>query len=304
MTTSTISTENINILIVDDDKEIIDLVNDYLSQKGFKVSTAMDGEIALELFKENIYHIAIIDLYIPEINGTDLLKEIKRIRPETGIIMITGFGTIKDAVECMKLGAADFITKPIMLDHLYMTINRILEEARLKEEAELASYYKSLSHLDELTGLYNFRHLVSSLKKEAERHLRYNHPLSIAMIDIDNFKDYNDSQGHEEGNELLIRLAHTFRHNTRNCDIITRYGGEEFVIIFPETPLTEAVVVTRRILKTVESSLEISVTIGLASLPNDSRDYKELIRLADKAMYWGKKRGKNQLVLYEDTTST
>lgn len=304
MTTSTIIPENIKVLVVDDDKGITSLIHDYLGQKGFKVSTAVDGEIALELFKEGIYHIVIIDLYMPGMSGTELLREIKRIKPDTEILMITGFGTIKDAVECIKLGAADFITKPIMPDHLHMTINRIIEEARLREEAELASYYKQLSHLDGLTGLYNFRHLNSSLKKEVERHLRYSHPLTIAMVDIDNFKEYNDSRGHEEGNELLVRLAHVFRHNTRNCDVLVRYGGEEFVIIFPETSLEEAEVVAKRILVAVEASLDISVTIGLTSLPKDTTDYKELIALSDKAMYWGKTHGKNQIAVYEEITST
>jgi len=304
MAANTIIPTNIKVLVVDDDKDITSLIYDYLDQKGFNVSTAARGGIALELFKKDIYNIVIIDLYMPDMSGTEVLKEIKRIKPDTEILMITGFGTIKDAVECIKLGAADFITKPIMLDHLHMTINRIIEDARLREEAELASYYKQLSHLDGLTGLYNFRHLTASLKKEVERHLRYSHPLTIAMVDIDNFKGYNDSKGHEKGNELLVRLAHIFRHNTRNCDVLVRYGGEEFVIIFPETSLEEAEVVTKRILEAVKVSLGVSVTIGLTSLPKDTTDYKELIALSDKAMYWGKTHGKNQIVVYDEMIST
>ncbi|HOD72502.1 MAG TPA: diguanylate cyclase [Deltaproteobacteria bacterium] len=292
------------ILLVDDEQETLDLIAEYLTEKGFDLSTSTTAEHAIQLAEQDGYQIAIVDLHLPGMTGSELLKHIKKVRPHIQVIMITGYGTIRDAVECMKLGASDFITKPILLDHLHLTINRILQESRLKEEAELAVYYKNLSRTDELTGLYNFRHLVSLLKSEVTRHLRYNRTMSLAMIDIDDFKSYNDSRGHEEGNELLMRLSHVFRHNTRNCDVLARYGGEEFVIIFPETALEEAVIVAERICRTVSVTLEVSVTIGLAGLPRHTADYNELIRMADRAMYWGKQHGKNQIVVYDDSMST
>lgn len=292
------------VLIVDDEQETLDLISDYLDGRGFGVTTTMSGEEAVSIVQKDLFHIAVVDLHLPGMTGSDLLKAIKEIRPDVQVVMITGYGTIRDAVECMKLGASDFITKPILLDHLYLTMRRILEEARLKEEAELADYYRNLSRTDELTGLYNFRHLMSVLKSEVSRHLRYNRTMSLAMIDIDDFKKFNDAKGHEEGNELLSRLSHIFKHNTRNCDILARYGGEEFVIIFPETAIEEALVVSQRICSTVESSLEVSVTIGLSSLPQNSSDPHDVIRMADTAMYWGKTHGKNQIVVYEDSMST
>jgi len=296
--------KNTRVLVVDDEQETLDLISEYLSDKGMYVVTAATGEQALKCFHEEMIGLLILDLYMPDMNGIELLKKIKDIQPKTLVIMITGYGTIHDAVECMKLGASDFITKPLLLDHIHITITRILEEARLKEEAELAQYYKFLSHTDELTGLYNHRHLVATLKRETERHLRYNHTMSLAMVDIDNFKNYNDTKGHEAGNELLIKLALIMRQNTRNCDILTRYGGEEFVIMFPETPPQEACVVAQRICHSLEASLDVTVTIGLASLPKDTKDHDELIRLADKAMYWGKEHGKNRIVVYDGDIAT
>lgn len=292
------------ILIVDDEAETLDLIAEHLSERGYVVSTALTAEDALLTIQRDFFHIAIVDLHLPGMTGAELLKSVKKTRPDVQVIVITGYGTIRDAVECMKLGASDFITKPILPDHLTLTIQRILEEARLKEEAELADYYRTLSRTDELTGLYNFRHLMSALESEVSRHLRYNRTLSLAMIDIDDFKRFNDTKGHEEGNDLLVRLANIFKHNTRNCDILARYGGEEFVIIFPETSLEEATVVADRILHTVYDKLGISVTIGLASLPTDTSDARDLIRLADAAMYWGKTHGKNQVVLYDLSMDT
>jgi len=298
------TSRTVKILLVDDDHETLGLISEFLVEKGFELITAANGEQAMTLVDKDVFHIAIVDLHLPGMTGSELLKLIKNMRPHIQVIMITGYGTIRDAVECMKLGASDFITKPILLDHLLIAIDRITEETRLKEEAELAAYYKTLSRTDELTGLYNFRHLVSLLKSEATRHIRYNRIMSLAMIDIDNFKNYNDSNGHEEGNELLTRLAHIFRHNTRNCDILARYGGEEFVIIFPETSLEEAMVVSERICKTVVVSLGVSVTIGLAGLPHHTVDCNDLLRMADRAMYWGKEHGKNQIVIYSDAIDT
>ncbi|MGO9145169.1 MAG: diguanylate cyclase [Desulfomonilia bacterium] len=292
------------VLIVDDEQETLDLIEEYLIGRDFDVTTTMSGEQAVAIVQKDLFHIAIVDLHLPGMTGAELLKSIKSIRSDVQVVMITGYGTIRDAVECMKLGASDFITKPILLDHLHLTIRRILEEVRLKEEAELADYYRNLSRTDELTGLYNFRHLMSVLKNEVSRHLRYNRTLSLAMIDIDDFKKYNDAKGHEEGNELLVRLAHVFKHNTRNCDILARYGGEEFIIIFPETSIEEALVVSQRICSTVESTLGVSVTMGISSLPKDSSEPHEIIRIADAAMYWGKIHGKNQIAIYDSSMST
>ena len=301
---ATLVMKKTRVLIVDDEQKTLDLIEEYLLGHDFDVTTAMSGEQAVAFVQKDLFHIAIVDLHLPGMTGSELLKSIKRIRPDIQAVMITGYGTIRDAVECMKLGASDFITKPILLDHLHLTIRRILEEVRLKEEAELAGYYRNLSRTDELTGMYNFRHLMSVLKKEVSRHLRYNRTMTLAMIDIDDFKMYNDAKGHEKGNELLVRLSHVFKHNTRNCDILTRYGGEEFIILFPETSIEEAVVVSERICSTVESTLEVSVTIGLSSLPKDSNNPHEVIKMADAAMYWGKAHGKNQIVIYDDSMST
>lgn len=301
---ATLVMKKTRVLIVDDEQKTLDLIEEYLLGHDFDVTTAMSGEQAVAFVQKDLFHIAIVDLHLPGMTGSELLKSIKRIRPDIQAVMITGYGTIRDAVECMKLGASDFITKPILLDHLHLTIRRILEEVRLKEEAELADYYRNLSRTDELTGMYNFRHLMSVLKKEVSRHLRYNRTMTLAMIDIDDFKMYNDAKGHEKGNELLVRLSRVFKHNTRNCDILTRYGGEEFIILLPETSIEEAVVVSERICSTVESTLEVSVTIGLSSLPKDSSNPHEVIKMADAAMYWGKAHGKNQIVIYDDSMST
>jgi len=292
------------ILVVDDERETLDLIGEFLSAQKFEVCCAENAAAALEIVRADAIGIAILDIHMPDMDGRELLRSIKQLQPGVLVIMITGYGTIQDAVVCMQLGASDFITKPVIMDHLLLTIDRLLAEARLREEAELAAYYRELSRTDELTGLFNFRHLSASLKHEIERHQRYNRTLSLAMIDIDDFKRYNDTQGHEAGNELLRRLARVLTHNTRNCDILGRYGGEEFVIMFPETGLDEAQVVAQRIVEAVQASLPVTVTIGLADLEACNCADGRLLEAADQAMYWGKTHGKNRIVLYSSEIET
>ena len=290
-----------NILVVDDEHETLELIGEFLEEQKFKVSCADNAVAALDVVRTSAIGIAILDIHMPGMDGRELLRSIKQIRPATQVIMITGYGTIQDAVACMQMGASDFITKPLIMDHLLLTVDRLLAEARLREEAELTEYYRELARTDELTGLYNFRHLSTNLRLEIERHLRYGRTLSLAMIDIDDFKLYNDTQGHEAGNELLRELARILSYNTRNCDILGRYGGEEFVILFPETGTDEARVVAQRIVDAVAATLPITVTIGLADLNEQTRAEGQLLSAADQAMYWGKTHGKNQIVLYPPT---
>jgi PleD family two-component response regulator len=200
------------------------------------------------------------------------------------VIVMTGFATIEAAVETMKAGAADFITKPFNIDQIIIVITRTLETKRLQKLAEEREYFEHLSNIDGLTELYNHRYFHQILLTETEREKRYRRPLSLMIIDIDNFKACNDTYGHL---------------------IVARYGGEEFAVILPETPKQEAAVVAERIRSSIEefsfSSCagkrmgRLTVTIGLAALPEDARDKTELIKMADQGMYRGKESGKNRV---------
>jgi diguanylate cyclase (GGDEF)-like protein len=172
-----------------------------------------------------------------------------------------------------------------------------LDNAKLYEET------KKLSLTDGLTGLYNYRFFNQRLKEEFKRALRYSHPLSLIILDVDNFKKINDTHGHLFGDEVLKKIAQMLRENARETDFIARYGGDEFVIILPETNKESAFKLAERILERLnkstiikDTSLELSVSIGVASYPEDAITPEELIKSADKALYNAKQRGGSKVM--------
>jgi diguanylate cyclase (GGDEF)-like protein len=224
--------------------------------------------------------------------------------------VVTGFASIEYAVESLKAGATDFITKPLKFDHVVFIINRMLETRHLRKKAQETEYYKELSNRDELTKISNYRHFNYVLQVEIDRQMRYHRPLTLLVIDIDDFKKCNDNHGHLTGDLVLVKVASLLTTQVRSCDFVARYGGDEFTVILPEITEKEALAVCRRIIKSIEQyefqSFEkkniglLTVTIGIASFPQNAKDSKELIEKADKAMYAGKKAGKNCISIFGD----
>ncbi len=161
---------------------------------------------------------------------------------------------------------------------------------------------------DSLTGLYNRRHMQAVLLDERRRAQRYGHPLSVIMLDVDGFKGYNDTYGHVQGDVLLKMLADLLRENVRSVDSVGRFGGEEFIVLMPETPAMEAHFTAERLRTAVESTVfpgfaedpELlvfkTISLGVATFPEDTDDTQELVTLADNALYRAKRGGRNQTV--------
>ncbi len=165
---------------------------------------------------------------------------------------------------------------------------------------------KELTNRDELTRLYNRRYFFERLEKEVERAKRYQRRLSLLMIDIDHFKNYNDTYGHLRGDEVLRQIAKVLEKNLRKVDVVARYGGEEFLVLLPETEKRSAIKVGEKLRKAVErynfhskmpelGKVRVTITVGVSSFPEDAEDAYELLDLADKAMYLGKAQGRNQV---------
>lgn len=166
------------------------------------------------------------------------------------------------------------------------------EQVRQFERARLESL------IDELTGLANRRAIQARLQDEIERSIRYGHPLSVLMIDLDDFKSINDRFGHAAGDEALASTAHAIESSIRSIDLAGRFGGEEFLVLLPETATPGAEVVAERIRSSVEDSGRVTVSIGLAALSADDRDPSNLVERADVALYDAKRTGKNRVVLF------
>jgi diguanylate cyclase (GGDEF)-like protein len=171
---------------------------------------------------------------------------------------------------------------------------------RKRKEARL----KYLSAHDSLTGLYNRNELEKRIAREVLRAARYSHALSVFMLDIDHFKQINDTHGHRVGDTVLCRLSRVLERSIRKIDFLARYGGEEFVIILPETPLPKARELAQRLCSHVaelsvaindDKELRLTISIGIASFPEHAQTWVYLLEMADLAMYSAKKAGRNQV---------
>ncbi len=162
-----------------------------------------------------------------------------------------------------------------------------------------------ISITDSLTGLYNRKHLMETLDKEVSRSRRHQHIFSLLIIDIDHFKEYNDTYGHLAGDEVLRRLAAVFKESIRSCDYAARYGGEEFIFVLPETGAEDGAQAAERIRRRVaeeqvgsdDKPIVVTVSVGVASYPIDGTDPESIIRKADGALYKAKERGRNRIVV-------
>jgi len=297
------------VLVVDDEQAARESVVDFLRLEGYEVSEASDGETALQMVEREHYNVVVTDLVMPRMDGLAFMKAARQFERHTEYIVMTGFASWETAVEAMKLGAADYLPKPLNFDLLRIVVARTLEKQRLAEWARQAEYYRRLAQTDGLTALYNHRFFQQLLAAEMSRAQRFKRPLSLIMLDVDRFKAYNDAYGHQAGDRALQHLARLLKRSSRNYDLIARYGGEEFVIILPETDKRLAAEVAERVRAAVaETPIEhaeasqgeyITVSLGVAGFPQDAMEKGDLVRKADRALYRAKRRGRNQVCIYE-----
>ncbi|MBI4651470.1 diguanylate cyclase [Candidatus Desantisbacteria bacterium] len=294
------------VLVVDDEKIIRSLIVDVLSEGGFDVFATSDGELALAQFEKTPFEIVITDLKMLGLNGIEVIKRIKKINQLATIIVITAYPSIETVKEALLEGAYDYLSKPFDLDELRIVISRALKEHLLIKEKEK---YKELAILDGLTGLYNRRYLDEVLTREIDRSQRYNRSFIILLIDIDDFKKYNDDNSHLAGDEILRRIGQLLYNSIRKVDFAFRYGGDEFVVILPEVKKDEAMEVTNRIIKSISGAQfsyidvlpkkKMTLSIGLAVYPDDAKDNNGLLLKADQAMYLAKAKGKGRVCFFD-----
>jgi diguanylate cyclase (GGDEF)-like protein len=294
---------NIHILIVDDDLSIRNTMQEYIKNAGFASQTASTAEEALELIKINKFTVVITDIRLPGMGGLELTKVIKNDN-DVDVIVVTGYSDDYSYEEAINIGASDFVIKPVRLEELLLRLRRVLKERQLgTERTRMMEKLQKLAITDGLTKLYNSRSFYTQLELEVDRFNRYKHPLSLLLLDIDNFKDYNDSYGHLEGDKVLVRFSQIIKSCLRANDSAYRYGGEEFTVILPETNGEEAKTVAQRIRSSLEAEkytpeqgkvARITISIGVTQC-YPKEELSTFIRRADKAMYLSKQNGRNRV---------
>ena len=293
-----------SVLSVDDDGELRELLHELICQMGHASVTAADGVDALEKMEEKHFDIVITDINMPRLNGVGLIKRIASDFSDTDVIAITGYQTEYNYTDIIALGASDFISKPINIDEFEAKIKRVIRERNMRFEL------RRLSTCDALTGLYNRRYLDENLSNEAIRASRQHYDLYLLLIDIDNFKVYNDKHGHQQGDRLLQELARIILRSIReNVDSGYRYGGDEFAATILHANPQQALMVAER-LRTEYNERNLvptSLSIGIAKLKNSHKtleeDLDDLIRKADQALYLAKNNGGDQNVMLDVSSS-
>lgn len=295
------------ILIVNSSEDIRNSLKDILSKENYEVHTALLVNEALETVKDISFSVVLTEVEMPDMKGIEILHKFKDLRSNVSIIVVTNSQSVSLAVEAMKKGAYDYITKPFNLEEVKFIIDRALERGHLLEEAKEKQIYQELALLDSLTGVYNRRYFEELIRREINRGKRYKEIFSVLIIDIDDFKRYNDTYGHLSGDEILKKLAGLLIKNSRCTDFVFRYGGDEFAILTPNTDKKGGSILGYRLLKAAENidiclqnnvKERITLSIGLATFPDDANDQEDLVRRADKALYEAKQTGKNRLCLF------
>jgi diguanylate cyclase (GGDEF)-like protein len=232
---------------------------------------------------------------MPGMDGSEVCKRLKSSikAADIPIIFVTALQGDADEEKGLMLGAVDYITKPI---RKAIVIARVKTHVTLKLQRDKLN---KMAFFDQLTGLYNRHYLIDIATKKVDRALRHQYDLWVLMVDIDHFKKINDTYGHPMGDEVLKKVAEVLALENRSEDIVARFGGEEFVIIFDPCNKIDALIKAERILKKIEllkpNNITVTVSIGMAKLVNKDANFERLLKRADEALYHAKENGRNRI---------
>lgn len=294
-----------SILIAEDDKVSLQALVQIL-REDYTIYTTINGKETLELTKKHSPDVILLDILMPDMDGLTIISELKRDETTNNIpvIFVTGLGEPADEEKGLALGAADYIIKPF---------NPPIVKLRVQNQIQILKQMETIRRLsttDQLTGVSNRRNFDLRLDVEIEHAKRDKTPLSLIILDIDNFKMYNDTYGHLQGDLVLQTVANiTEMSLRRSLDLLARWGGEEFVILLSDTDSAGAEAVAESIREKIEKAsvpchngekTKITVSVGVNTLiPTQDETSRELFNGADKALYEAKAAGKNRVCKFE-----
>jgi diguanylate cyclase (GGDEF)-like protein len=312
--------DTLDVLVVDDDPTVCLLLQKLLTGAGHRVTVARNGREGLVQALQSQPQLIITDLLMPQQDGLQLIRSLRQsdLGRSIYIIVLTILDDDDKLAEAFDLGADDYITKPVdaklLRARLKASMRIIGEQQVLRHEQEelrrcllevsIANQRAQEASLtDVLTGLYNRRYAMQRLVQEWAEAERGKRPLSVLALDIDHFKAVNDNHGHDVGDAVLRQFSDILRSLARVADVVCRFGGEEFLIIAPDTPadgalrLAERVraAVQRKVLVVKDISLQMTVSIGVAEKAPSHTSTDQLIKAGDEALYAAKLGGRNRV---------
>jgi len=298
------------ILIVEDNEGIRLPLKEYIELSGYHATAAASAEEAINILKDENFEVVITDIMLGEMDGLELTDHIKK-NMDSDVIVMTGYSDDYSYEDVINKGASDLVFKPVRYKELLLRLKRVLRERQLTQDRIfMLKRVQKLAITDGLTKLYNSRHFYSQLEQEMDRSNRYHHPLSLLLLDIDDFKVFNDTYGHLEGDKVLVKIGTTIRECLRTIDSAYRYGGEEFTILLPETGGSEAIKVSERIRVSIsecvfhplpDTPVSVTVSTGVTQYAL-GESAASFVKRADNAMYGSKNSGKNKVSFAEGGT--
>lgn len=278
------------VLVVDDEEFVREPIVAMLERLGFKADAERSGKEAMEKLAQKEYTFLLSDIRMPgSVDGLELIRHAKREYPNICAIAMTGHSKEFNYVEVVNTGATDFVNKPFGIEELEAKIKRAIIERNTRQELN------RLSITDSLTGLYNQRHFYLRLKEELVRSKRQGYSLALVLLDLDDFKRYNDSYGHLAGDKLLQKVGEVIHSSVRqNVDSGYRYGGDEFAVILIDADASVADMMSIRIRNWIEKTCGLTASAGYAVF-SDSLTAEDLVAAADRLLYERKEQRKKGL---------
>jgi two-component system, cell cycle response regulator len=295
------------VLIIDDSPDALEIAKVRLSRECLEIFCAEGGVQGIEMARREKPDLVLLDLDMPDMSGLDVLRSLKSdvdlcMIP---VVFLTAVASAEDKVRCLDMGAIDYILKPFDSIELRARIRAAL---RNKHMQDLLIEY---AHIDPLTGLPNRRALMEHLKREWARIERHGGELSLIMVDLDHFKQVNDTYGHHIGDKLLQEIGGAIIRQCRLTDLPARYGGEEFSIVVAQAQSTGAIVLAERCRKEIANTHVVvdgdkvgtTASFGIAGSLN-AISPETLLKRADEALYQAKELGRNKVQICEASAAS
>lgn len=294
------STAKPRVLVVEDERLNINILVSILVDD-YDVVIAKNGAHAIKRVEDQEPDLVLLDIMLPDMDGYEVYERIQAIASDKiPVIFVTSKRTPEEEIKGLQLGAVDYITKPFTPSIIDVRIANQIEAKKNRDEL------KRMNNADPLTGLSNRRHMDEFLTYQLPAMLRTKSPMSVIMIDIDFFKQYNDNYGHTQGDKCLKKVAGILASQVnRATDLVARYGGEEFVVVMPATDESGAESIAEKMRIAIldaqiahensEVADQITISLGVSSLNPEKTDttIEQLLESADKALYRAKQRGRN-----------
>ena len=295
--------KDLKVLYVEDNKEERDLTVEILENFFSDITVATNGEEGFEKFQNSDFDLVLTDINMPKVDGITLTRMIREIDKRVPIVIITAYNQTDFLINSIDLGVSNYILKPFELEQFMLAIKKVSN--KLTDEKERNRLISEKIHYDFLTKLYNRRYFNEVANNYFKSSMRKKESLCVIMIDIDNFKKINDIYGHLVGDEVLKELSSKMKQSVRSSDILARFGGEEFVILLPDTEQSGAVELAEKLRKEAhdikietksKGVITFTISLGISCLKhNEDSSIEDILKRADTALYDAKFSGKDRV---------